>query len=213
MSNLCGAINPFVLHIMNEETQILTVMFTDIVGSVKMYSKVTDQVAANLVRNLDKQVVELLPQHKGQYINSTGDGHLLAFEGSTDAVRCADDIHTICAKSAKEIGHDVFLRIAIHTGPIMQGKGDIHGNTVNLAARLMTISGPQETSVSEQTWIHLSPEDRNTYIPHGPEVFKGFTRFTNVYKKPSSITAYDTTVRATPWIGYRQSRCLANGML
>ncbi len=57
-------------------------MFTDLVGSVKMYNKVSDSVAVDLVRGLESQVVEILPKFKGKFIKSTGDGQLLTTGGT-----------------------------------------------------------------------------------------------------------------------------------
>ena len=47
---------------------------------------------------------------------------------------------------------DLFVRIALHTGEVFHGDGDIHGNTVNLAARLLTVTGACETTVTSESF-------------------------------------------------------------
>jgi hypothetical protein len=170
-------------------------MFTDLVGSVKMYNKVSDSVAVDLVKKLEGQVQEIIPKHKGKWIKSTGDGQLLIFEESSGATRTAMEVHRLCDVLARERMTDLFVRIALHTGEVFHGDGDIHGNTVNLAARLLTVTGACETTVTSESWISMKEDDRRGFVPHGPEVFKGFTKYTTVFKKPNPNPVTDLTFR------------------
>ena len=170
-------------------------MFTDLVGSVKMYSKVSDSVAVDLVKKLDAEVQKVLPGFKGTFIKSTGDGQLLTFEDGPSAVRCAKDIHAICDRLARELRMDLTVRIAAHTGEVTDGNNDIFGNNVNLCARILGITGACETSVTSETWATMPEEDRKGFLAHGPEVFKGFTKFSFIHKKPNPNPLTDVTFR------------------
>jgi class 3 adenylate cyclase len=177
------------------ETSVLTVMFTDLVGSVKMYTRVSDSVAVDLVKKLDRQVQDALPRLRGKFIKSTGDGQLLTFEDATGAVGCAREIHRLCDVLARNEKQDLFVRIAAHAGEVFHGDGDIHGNTVNLAARLLSITGACETCVTAECWSSMSADDRLGFVPHGPEVFKGFARYSSIYKRPNPNPLTDVTFR------------------
>ncbi|HZE98626.1 MAG TPA: adenylate/guanylate cyclase domain-containing protein [Planctomycetota bacterium] len=170
-------------------------MFTDLVGSVKMYNKVSDSIAVELVRSLETQVVEVLPKYRGKMIKSTGDGQLLTFEDAPNAAKAAQEVHRLCDLLARNKMTDIFVRIALNTGEVFQGDTDIHGNSVNLAARLLTVCGACETTVTAETWGTMQQEDRKGFLPHGPEVFKGFTRYTRIYKKPNPNPLTDVTFR------------------
>ena len=170
-------------------------MFTDLVGSVKMYTKVSDSVAVDLVRNLDRQVQDTLPRFQGKFIKSTGDGQLLTFADAPNAVRCAKEIHSLCDKLARDQRQDLFVRIAAHTGEIVPGEGDIHGNSVNLCARILGVTGACETCVTAESWGTMTEEDRQGFMAHGPEVFKGFAKFSFIYKKPNPNPLTDVTFR------------------
>jgi hypothetical protein len=41
----------------------------------------------------------------------------------------------------------------------------------------------------------MQGDDRKGFVPHGPEVFKGFTRYTTVHKKPNPNPLTDVTFR------------------
>jgi len=168
-------------------------MFTDLVGSVKMYNKVSDSIAVELVRGLESQVVEVLPKYRGKMIKSTGDGQLLTFEDASDAAKAAQEVHSLCDLFARSRKMDIFVRIALHTGEVFAGENDIHGNSVNLAARLLTVCGACETCVTSETWATMQQDDRKGFLPHGPEMFKGFTRYARIYKKPNPNPLTDVT--------------------
>jgi hypothetical protein len=170
-------------------------MFTDLVGSVKMYTKVSDSVAVDLVKRLDHQVQDILPRFKGRFIKSTGDGQLLTFEESPGAVRCAKEIHSLCDRVARDHRQDLFVRIAAHTGEVMEGDNDILGQTVNLSARILKVTGACETCVTAESWGTMTEEDRQGYLIHGPEVFKGFTKYCYIYKRPNPNPLTDVTFR------------------
>jgi len=173
----------------------LTVVFTDLVGSVKMYSRVSDPVAVALVQRLDRQVQEALPTFHGRFIKSTGDGHLLSFESPAEAVRAAREIHRRCDELAREAGQDLAVRVAAHAGEVFVDPADIHGNTVNLCARLLAVPGAGETVVTGDLLTALAPADRAGFVPHGPEVFKGFSCFCLVHRLPNPDAFNDKTLQ------------------
>jgi class 3 adenylate cyclase len=177
------------------ESRPATVLFTDLVGSVKMYSRVSDPLAVALVQRLDARVRETIAPHNGRFIKSTGDGHLLVFDDAPGAVRAARDIHGRCGELARESGQDLAVRVAAHSGDVFFDPGDIHGNTVNLCARLLAIPGAGETAITGETLAALPPDDRKGFSPHGPEVFKGFTRFCLVHRLPNPDAAIDKTLQ------------------
>ncbi len=177
------------------ESSVCTVMFTDLVGSVKIYTRISDSLAAGIVRALDEEVRRILPGFRGKFIKSTGDGLLLTFEDAPAAVRCAKEIHRFCDVLARERQQDLAVRIAAHTGEILHSEGDIHGNTVNLAARLLGVTGACETCVTAESWGSLTADDRQGFIPHGPEVFKGFGKYSYIYKRPNLNPMTDATLR------------------
>lgn len=187
---------PFLVHSTFVESSVCSVVFTDLVGSVKMYTRVSDSVAVDLVKKLERHIQEALPRFKGRFIKSTGDGQLMTFEEAHGAVRCAKEIHRLCDVLARERQTDLFVRIASHTGEVFHAEdGDIHGNTVNLTARLLSVTGACETSVTLESWNSMSPEDRVGFVSHGPEVFKGFARYSYIYKKPNTNPLTDATLR------------------
>ena len=75
-------------------------------------------------------------------VKSTGDGHLITFEGPTQAIRCAEALRD----DAEKLG--VEIRVGIHTGECELMDGDIGGIAVHIAARILGQAGAGEILAS-----------------------------------------------------------------
>lgn len=81
----------------------------------------------------------------GQWLKEMGDGLLLSFPSSYDAVRCAIRIQ----KAVEGIEHLV-LRIGIHQSDVVQTETDVLGSGVNIASRVETVAPPGGVAVSDK---------------------------------------------------------------
>ena len=78
----------------------------------------------------------------GTVVKSTGDGHLITFEGPTQAIRCAEALRD----DAENLG--IEIRIGIHTGECELMDADIGGIAVHIAARILGHAGAGDIIVS-----------------------------------------------------------------
>lgn len=78
----------------------------------------------------------------GTVVKSTGDGHLMTFDGPTAAIRCAE---TLTAE-AETLG--IQIRAGIHTGECELMDDDIGGIAVHIAARILGQAGAGDILVS-----------------------------------------------------------------
>ena len=124
------------------ERVLLTVLFTDIVGSTSMASDLGDQRWATLLQRHDDEVRKALRRHDGREVKTTGDGFLAAFEGPSRAIACAAAIQS----QMIEIG--LSIRAGVHTGECELRGEDLSGIAVHLASRLLDRAEPGEVLVS-----------------------------------------------------------------
>jgi class 3 adenylate cyclase len=114
----------------------ITILFTDLVGSTRLYDSLGDATAYNLVRDHFAFLSERIERHSGFIVKTVGDAVMAAFPHSDDAVRAAlaaqDDIGAFNSR--------IVLKIGLHAGPCIAvttaGVLDYFGATVNVAARL-----------------------------------------------------------------------------
>jgi class 3 adenylate cyclase len=121
---------------------LTTVMFTDISGSTEKAVELGDQRWRSLLDEHDRLGRQIIDQHRGLLVKTTGDGVLATFDGPARAVRCA----LAFAAAARDIG--VPLRAALHTGEVELRGNDIGGIAVHTAARVLSHSQSGEVLVS-----------------------------------------------------------------
>ena len=144
------------------ERVLATVLFTDIVDSTAKLQSIGDGPWQELLRLHNTRLRYELNRFRGREVKTTGDGFLAAFDGATNAVRCAAAI----SRSAGDI--DLPIRVGMHTGEIEFTGGDVRGVAVHAAARVMSLAGPDEVLVSSTTADLLEGsglvlEDAGTY--------------------------------------------------
>ena len=161
---------------MPESTRKLAaIVFTDIVGFTKL-SAGNEPAALSL---LEKQLVLLKPiveKHGGSWLKEIGDGLLLSFETTKDAVDCAIEIQQV----VKEV-ENLNLRIGIHQGEVVFQGSDVIGDDVNIAARIEPFAAPGGIAVTGRVNASLErdPDFQTHYL--GQPQLKGVSQTVKAY--------------------------------
>jgi class 3 adenylate cyclase len=145
---------------------LATLLFTDVVGSTEMLSRLGDAAWRDLLSETFEALRADLERFGGREIKTTGDGMLVVFDGSARALQCAAAIR----RTAHE--HDLRLRIGVHVGEVDLVGNDVRGTSVHEAARIMGAAGADEILVSELTRMLSTAagcafEDRGTHTLKG----------------------------------------------
>lgn len=125
------------------ENKLLTLLFTDVVGSTVQAAQVGDARWAGIMGDLDAYVAQRVDLHGGHVVKKTGDGHLIAFDLPRNALRAAREI----ALGVHAL--DVEVRCGLHTGEVeVLPDGDLGGIAVHVAARVCNAAGRRQVLVS-----------------------------------------------------------------
>jgi class 3 adenylate cyclase len=111
--------------------QLATVLFSDIIGSTEMASRLGDELWLDLRSDHDKLVRANLGRFSGTEWAHTGDGFVASFEGPRRAIQCA----IAMAADLERLG--VGIRVGIHTGEVEIRDGELGGLAVHIASRVM----------------------------------------------------------------------------
>jgi adenylate cyclase len=118
------------------------VLVVDIVGSTKLYEVHGNIAAKSLVESCLKVLSDTVEAHKGCVVKSLGDGLLCSFESQEDSVWAAV---AMCDEISK---HELDVRVGVHCGEVVEDGGDIFGDAVNTAARIVGIAKPAEILIT-----------------------------------------------------------------
>ncbi|MGH2972675.1 MAG: nuclear transport factor 2 family protein [Gaiellaceae bacterium] len=114
----------------------ITIVFTDIVDSTVMLSRLGDHAWLEVIRRHNAVIEEVTAAHGGTVVETQGDGSMLAFPSARRAVACAQAIQHGIEGAFAGSSPPIRVRIGIHTGDALQDAEHFYGSTVHYAARV-----------------------------------------------------------------------------
>src|SRR5579864_8820357 len=128
--------------------RLAAILAADVAG----YSRLMGADEEGTVRRLKSVRAELIDpaiaRHNGRIVKTTGDGLLVEFASVVDAMRCATQWQSAMAERAAAADTGIEWRIGVNLGDIIIDEGDIHGDGVNIAARLEAMAEPGGICIS-----------------------------------------------------------------
>ncbi|HEX8988751.1 MAG TPA: adenylate/guanylate cyclase domain-containing protein [Rhodocyclaceae bacterium] len=131
------------------------ILFADIVGSTLLYESVGDAAAHRTVAACLETLSGICARRGGRVVKTIGDEILAAFGGPDQALGAACEMQL----AFRESGH-VRLRVGFHAGPVVNAGGDVFGDTVNLAARVVELSNPGQILLTAEAYGSLCAESK-----------------------------------------------------
>jgi adenylate cyclase len=130
--------------------RLRAVLFVDVVNSVRLIQQDQEGTIARWREFMNAVMRNELPKRNGRMVKSQGDGMLLEFASTFDAVECALTMQSLIRHGDQGVQPDrqIRLRIGIHLTDVIADDIDIYGDGVNLAARLRDLGGPDEIVIS-----------------------------------------------------------------
>lgn len=162
-----------------DESARRVVMFTDIVGSTEMTSRLGDARATDMVRAHDAVVRREIGVDKGREVKHLGDGIMAVFSDERDAVHCGCAIQRGVAEFNQSSREPLCIRIGLHAGEPVEDNNDLFGCTVQLAARICADAPLDAVVVSHE--LHEAVAAHFASTPLGRRMFKGFKEPVPVY--------------------------------
>jgi adenylate cyclase len=132
------------------ERRLAAILAADVVG----YSRLMGQDEAGTLarlRALRRDLIDpKIANHKGRIVKTTGDGILVEFPSVVGAVACAVAFQRELAQQNIPVpqDHRIEFRVGINLGDVIVEDDDIHGDGVNVAARLEALAEPGGLCVS-----------------------------------------------------------------
>jgi class 3 adenylate cyclase/tetratricopeptide (TPR) repeat protein len=135
---------------------VVTLLFTDMVGSTQLLERLGDDAALEVVETHFRHLREAIARCGGTEVKSLGDGVMVSFGDPVDALRCAVSMQqTVAAENARSPDRAVRLRVGLHAGEPLRApwlrsrEEDFFGSTVVVARRLCDVARGGQILTSE----------------------------------------------------------------
>lgn len=143
---------------MSVDERNLAVLFADVAGSTRLYEQLGDEKALAAVGECLTLVQQTAAGHAGRLIKTIGDEAMVVFPTADQAVTAAAEIQRRMSELVRERNLRIALRIGIHCGSAIETQGDVFGDCVNVAARMVGLAKSGQVILSGSTAGVLSPE-------------------------------------------------------
>jgi adenylate cyclase len=171
------------------ERRLAAIMFTDIVGSTALMAE--SEQAALAAKERHRAIAQSqVDRYHGELIEAAGDETLSIFTSALDAVSCA-----LAIQAEAESEADLRLHIGIHSGDVLYEGSEIHGDGVNIAARICSLSAGGGLCVSGEVYQSVRNQANIKATPLGEHELKNVGRpvaafaLTGTAGPPSPISA------------------------
>jgi class 3 adenylate cyclase/tetratricopeptide (TPR) repeat protein len=180
--------------------KVLTIMMTDVAGSTALRRARGDREADDVLAPQAAIVRNEVAAFGGRVRKSMGDGFLMSFPSTVPAVRAAAAIQrAVQENNTASPQRTIDVRIGIHVGQVTERDGDLLGQAVHAAARVMAEAVGGQILISDEVRKHAEPDLDWAFLDSGLFWLRGFPERWRLYEvawsdaaagaRPSAVSA------------------------
>jgi TolB-like protein/class 3 adenylate cyclase/tetratricopeptide (TPR) repeat protein len=181
------------------ERRLAAILAADVAGYTRLMGLDEAGTLRRLTRLREQVLQPLIREHHGRIVKLMGDGLLVEFASAVDAVTCAFawQRNVIVHEIDEDLETQFRFRIGINLGDVIVEGGDIHGDGVNIAARLEGLAQPGGICLSDDVYRHAKGKIEAQFEDIGEQKLKNVADPVRVYnvvvepsvaKAPTSVT-------------------------
>ncbi len=149
----------------------LAILFIDLSSFTPLAEAMGDVKAAEILERFASIVREATNRHAGQIVKQIGDGFMMIFHNTRDAVRFALDVEATTAREPQFPAS----RAGIHWGEALYRDGDYVGAAVNLAARVAAAADRHQILLTSAARQQMREMPAMSFERMGSRLLKGVT--------------------------------------
>jgi adenylate cyclase len=177
-------------------TSDLAVLFADVSGSTRLYEMLGDERALATVGRSVAAMAEACRAHGGRVVKTIGDEVMAVFATADAAAQASIAMQARIAEDV-DPALPMAIRVGFHYGRAIEQDGDVFGDSVNVAARLVGLARPAQVMTSRTTALALAPWLRTRMRALGAVGVKGKHEGVDVCELLWQDTNDDLTTLAT----------------
>ena len=159
---------------MDPETVNLAVCFADICDSTRLFEQEGDDRARDIVANVLGVVADVVEEYDGRVVKTIGDEVMAVFPELLSAVSAVTQFPEAVAEHDNLDALGIRIRVGMCYGPVLrEADGDVYGDAVNTASRLVDWANPSQVVTTEAVLDHLPDFVEQRSRPLGPVKLRG----------------------------------------
>ena len=173
------------------ERRLAAILATDVVGYSRLIRADEEGTIAAL-KALRADIIDpKLAEHHGRIVKLMGDGALVEFPSVVEAVRAAVETQQAVTEHNSGLPEDkrIEFRVGINLGDVVIDGDDIHGDGVNVAARLEGLAEPGGICISGAVYDQVRDRTDFAFEDLGEQEVKNIDRPVRVWRWVADGTA------------------------
>jgi len=146
---------------MTQQTERLAILFADISGSTMLYETLGNGLARQIVVRCLAMMSSRLAAHNGTLIKTIGDEIMCTFPSAEAALRAACDMQDAVESGRPGGETPIYVRIGFNYGEVILEADDVHGDAVNVAARITEVARARQILATNAAVEAMPPELRH----------------------------------------------------
>lgn len=172
--------------------RLAAILAADVVGYTRLMGADEAGTLQRFTELRHQSLEPLIAEHHGRIFKLMGDGLLVEFASVVDALLCAAAWHksVAAAEATVDEGKRLMFRIGVNLGDVIVEGDDIHGDGVNIAARLEGLAEPGGICLSDDAYRHAKGKLEMAFYDLGEQDLKNVAEPVRVYR----VTADQSSV-------------------
>ena len=184
---------------MADEPQDMAVLFADVCGSTRLYESLGDTEALATIGRCVALISDVCVGHGGRVVKTIGDEAMAVFPSADKAANAAAEMQARMSVQAPVAGSRLAIRVGFHLGPTIEADGDVFGDSVNVAARMVALAKREQVITSATTADALAPWMRERVRELDTLTVKGKTKDIRIFELMWQEGDEDQTAMVSRW--------------
>ena len=166
------------------ERRLAAILAADVVGYSRLI-RVDEEGTLDRLKALRSEIINpKIAEHNGRIVKLMGDGMLAEFASVVSAVRAAAEVLQAVAEHNADLPQEqrIEFRVGINLGDVVIDGDDIHGDGVNVAARLEGLAEPGSICISGNVYDEVRDRIDLPFEDLGERDLKNINRPVHVWR-------------------------------
>ncbi len=165
------------------ERKLAAILAADVAGYSRLMG-VDEEGTLSALRSHREAVEGLIATHRGRVFSSAGDSMVAEFPGAVEAINCAVEIQQEMDERNETVPQDKRLefRIGLNIGDVTAEGGNLSGDGVSIAARVLELAEPGGICVARNVYNEARHRVAVTFESLGQHHLKDVAEAVSVYR-------------------------------